>query len=225
MTIIRNFGSKNKFVKNVQQNLVLLDIFVYNIKMFYIIGLGNPGDKYEKTRHNVGRMVLNEIVGDSWEKSKNANALYSRAMIASEAVEYLVPETFMNRSGETVKYIVDKQNAKPEEFIVVHDDIDLPFGEIKIVQGRGAGGNNGIDSIIKNLKSKNFIRVRVGIAPKSFWTGEMKRPAGGGPLERFVLKPFGSAEKKQLPEVQNKVREAIEFIVSEGVESAMNNIN
>jgi len=193
--------------------------------MFYIVGLGNPGEKYTNTRHNVGRMALEHIAGSDWEKSKNANALYARGMLGSEPVEFVMPETFMNRSGETVSYITKKHDAKPEEFIVVHDDIDLPFGEIKIGQGKGAGGNNGVDSIIKHLKSKNFVRVRIGIAPTSFWTGKSKRPAGGGPLERFVLKPFNKSEQKQLEEVLGQVRDAIEIVISDGHEIAMNKYN
>tara|TARA_B100000508_G_scaffold140846_2_gene143824 strand:- start:6067 stop:6648 length:582 start_codon:yes stop_codon:yes gene_type:complete len=193
--------------------------------MYYIIGLGNPGDKYQNTRHNVGRMALDHITGGDWDKSKNANALYVRGMVGDEPVEYVAPETFMNRSGETINYIVKKHEAKPEEFIVVHDDIDLPFGEIKIAQGRGAGGNNGVDSIIKHLKSKNFARVRIGIAPTSFWTGKTKRPAGGGPLERFVLKPFSKSEQKQLEEVLEKTKQAIETIIEKGPEAAMNQFN
>lgn len=196
--------------------------------MKYIIGLGNPGEKYAKTRHNVGRMALEAIAADaqvSWGTDKHANATAGRMMFGSEAAELLLPETFMNRSGDTVKYLLEKQAAVMIDMIVVHDDIDLPFGEIKVVQGRGAGGNNGIKSIIQTTGSKDFARVRVGIAPRSFWTGEMKRPAGGGPLERFVLKPFSGSEAKRLPDVYKKVQEAIEVVVDKGVEEAMNRCN
>lgn len=193
--------------------------------MFYVIGLGNPGEKYQRTRHNVGRMVLQEKFGSDWSKNKHANALYYKGMVAENYVEYVVPETFMNRSGETVDFLVKRRGAKIEEIIVVHDDVDLPFGEVKITKSRGAGGNNGVKSIIDRLGTKDFIRIRVGIAPKSFWTGKMKRPAGGGPLERFVLKPFNTNEVKQLSEVFKKVQEAIELVVLQGVEAAMNKVN
>ena len=196
--------------------------------MKYIIGLGNPGEKYAKTRHNVGRMALEAIAADAQVilgKDKHANATTARMMLGGVACDLVLPETFMNKSGETIKYFLDKEEATIEQFIVVHDDIDLPFGEIKVVQGRGAGGNNGIKSIIQTTGSKEFARVRVGIAPRSFWTGEMKRPAGGGPLERFVLKPFSGSEAKKLPKVYKKVQEAIEIITVKGVEEAMNRCN
>lgn len=193
--------------------------------MYYIVGLGNPGDKYKQTRHNVGRMSLEWLVSQGdWEKSKHANALYSRGELSGEAIEFLLPETFMNKSGDTVRYVVTKHNATPEQFIAVHDDIDLPFGEIKVSVGKGAGGNNGVDSIIEALKSKDFVRVRIGIAPTSFWTGKVKRPAGHQ-LSSFVLKPFTSGELKKLEDVYPQVKEVLTCIVTEGVTKAMNRFN
>jgi PTH1 family peptidyl-tRNA hydrolase len=193
--------------------------------MYYIIGLGNPDDKYQKTRHNVGWMAIEayaEAAGaGGWSKDKPANALSTRTADA----ELFLPLTYMNRSGETAKYVVEKLGAQPTELVVVHDDIDLPFGEIKVAVGRGAGGNNGIQSIINSLGTKDFVRVRVGIAPKSFWTGKTKRPAGGGPLEKFVLKPFSSAETKQLPDIFSKTQQAIDIILRAGVDQAMNQVN
>jgi len=197
--------------------------------MFYIVGLGNPGEKYTDTRHNVGRILvekLQEAGGFSdWSKSKHANAFCSHGSVVGDAVELILPETYMNKSGETIRYIVDKHQAKPEDFIVMHDEIDLPFGEIKISVGRGDGGNNGLKSIINHLGSKNFVRVRVGIAPTSFWTGKVKRPAGGGPLERFVLKPFSSKEQNQLPDIFNRVQGILETVIQDGVDKAMNKFN
>ncbi|MCA9363237.1 aminoacyl-tRNA hydrolase, partial [Candidatus Kaiserbacteria bacterium] len=128
--------------------------------MFYIVGLGNPGDKYINTRHNVGRMVLEEMSDNSLIKDKPSNASIASMSLGGEVIQLFAPETFMNNSGETVKYIVSKLGAVTEDVIVVHDDIDLPFGEVKVAKGRGAGGNNGVESIIKQLKSKNFVRVR-----------------------------------------------------------------
>ena len=197
--------------------------------MFYIVGLGNPGEKYEKTRHNVGRMALESLAQDlgcaGWSKSKHAQALYVWTEMVGQPTEFVLPETFMNKSGDTVQYIVKKHEAVAEDFIVVHDDIDLPIGEIKISKNRGAGGNNGVASIVKALGTKDFVRVRVGIAPTSFWTGKMKRPVGGGPLERFVLKPFTPSEQKKLPEVFAEVKKALEVILADGVEVAMNKCN
>ncbi|MCD5381241.1 MAG: aminoacyl-tRNA hydrolase [Candidatus Pacebacteria bacterium] len=195
--------------------------------MYYIVGLGNPGEKYESTRHNVGWAALDYLIDKTGLPSLiDSSALSGRTtsgMLAGEEVSVLYPGTFMNNSGSAVTKLVPKNEV--QKLIVVHDDIDLPLGEVKIGQGRGAGGNNGVKSIIDKLGSKEFVRVRVGIAPKSFWTGEMKRPAGGGPLERFVLKSFSGSEKKQLADIYERITIAIETVVSAGVESAMNKLN
>lgn len=195
--------------------------------MFYIIALGNPGEKYAKTRHNVAWQAMDYLI-DSLNlpglvESKSHSGRITEGVIENEEVIVLYPDTFMNNSGSAVVKLVSKDDS--EKMIVVHDDIDLPFGEIRVGRGRGAGGNNGVRSVIEKLGTKDFIRVRIGIAPKSVWTGEVKRPAGGGPLERFVLKPFGLTESRHLIELFKQVQKTIEIIVSEGVESAMNKIN
>jgi PTH1 family peptidyl-tRNA hydrolase len=129
----------------------------------------------------------------------------------------------MNNSGSAVAKLVPRDSI--DKLIVVHDDIDLPFGEIKLAKGRGAGGNNGVQSIISKLNSKDFIRLRVGIAPKGLLTGKVKRPAGGGPLERFVLKPFSLLEKRDLNHVLECSSQAIKLILTKGLDSAMNEVN
>ena len=201
--------------------------FMYNTDMFYIVALGNPGEKYANTRHNVGWMAmdhcLEKLCLPNLVESSQFSGHTCHGMIVGEEVIVLCPTTFMNNSGSAVEKLVPKDEV--EKLVVVHDDIDLPFGEVKIGKGRGAGGNKGVQSIMDKLGSKDFVRVRIGIAPKSFWTGKVKRPEGGGPLERFVLKPFSSTEKKQLPEVFDKARVALEVIVGEGVEAAMNKCN
>jgi PTH1 family peptidyl-tRNA hydrolase len=195
--------------------------------MFYIVALGNPGEKYTHTRHNVGWQALDHCIGEFGLPALiEEGALSGRTTegnIGGEAVKVLYPDTYMNNSGSAVKKLVPK--GEIERLILVHDDIDLPFGEVKIGKGRGAGGNQGVLSVIKKLDNKDFIRIRIGIAPKSFWTGKMKRPQGGGPLERFVLKPFTRSEEKQLPELFGRVKEAIEVILSEGAMQAMNKFN
>jgi len=197
--------------------------------MHYIVGLGNPGDQYTDTRHNVGRSYLELYAAragySSWNKSKPAKALYEHGSIAGESVEFVLPETFMNKSGDTVNYYIDKHGAKPEEFIVLHDDVDLAIGEIKISKGRGDGGNNGIKSIIARTGSKDFIRVRIGIAPRHWWTGEVKRPKAGRQLEAFVLQKFNKKERSTLEVVYKNIDNAIETILKNGPEAAMNQCN
>jgi PTH1 family peptidyl-tRNA hydrolase len=195
--------------------------------MFYVVGLGNPGDKYKNTRHNIGWLALDHVREQAGmptlvhEKQKSAEV--TEGMVAEKPVTVIYPDTFMNNSGSAVIKFVKKSEA--DTLIVLHDDIDLPFGEIKVSKGRGDGGNNGIKSIIQKLGSKDFVRIRIGIAPTSFWTGETKRPRGGGPLERFVLKAFSKKEEKQLEEVSERAFGALQEILSSGVESAMNKYN
>jgi len=196
--------------------------------MYYIVGLGNTGEQYTDTRHNVGRMYLEQYAGQAgyeWRPSKPANALYAHATVADESVELMLPETFMNKSGESLSYYLKKHDAQPEDFIVLHDDVDLAIGEIKVSKGRGDGGNNGVKSIIQHLGSKDFVRVRIGIAPRHWWTGEVQRPRAGGPLEKFVLQRFTRKEQSQVQESFGQVDIALCEIVQNGPEAAMNRCN
>lgn len=195
--------------------------------MFYVVGLGNPGEKYQDTRHNVGWNVLDFVI----EKAclpiavleKQNSSRVTEGNIGGQSVVAIYPETFMNNSGSAVVKFVKKESA--EKLIVIHDDIDLPLGEIKLGKGRGDGGNNGVKSIIEKLGTKDFIRIRIGIAPRSFWTGEMKRPRGGGPLEKFVLKPFTKKEEEQLADVKDRAYGALQTVLSKDLETAMNIFN
>lgn len=195
--------------------------------MYYVAALGNPGSKYENTRHNVGWTVVSQWLQTagfpSVVESRQYSGRVSTGMVGESEVTVLLPDTFMNNSGVAVAKLVPKTEAS--QLIVVYDDIDLPLGEVKVSVGRGAGGHNGVASIIQKMGTKDFVRVRVGIAPKSLISGEVKRPAGGGPLERFVLKPFGLLERSHLPEVYEKAGVAINTIIAAGVEAAMNKIN
>lgn len=192
--------------------------------MYYVVGLGNPGEKYERTRHNVGWIIL-DVVREQFsfsslhESGANSGRVAEGSIGGVEATA-LYPGTFMNNSGSAVKKLVPK--GEESKLIVIHDDIDLPFGEIKIGQGKGAGGNNGVQSIIEALGTKDFVRLRIGIAPTSFWTKEVKRPKGGGPLERFVLKSFSKKEEQQLVEISKQATAALETIMTKGVTEAMN---
>src|SRR3989344_3282239 len=144
--------------------------------MLLIVGLGNPGKKYEKTRHNVGSRVVGEL------KSLNLKDII-----------LVQPTTFMNESGRAVKKITKNYKLKTENLIVVHDDIDLPLGEFKIQKNRGSAGHKGVQSIIDSLGTKDFTRIRIGIKPEQYY-----RPFRS--TEKFVLEKFTKDEEEILKE-------------------------
>ena len=157
--------------------------------MKLIVGLGNPGKKYEKTRHNVGFMILDELAEDAhWGKSKSVKAEYIKISLEGHNVELFKPQTFMNESGKAVAMAASKNGVKPENILIIHDDIDIPLGEIKIQTDRGAAGHNGIKSIIQHLGTQDFTRIRVGVKPSRQVSDTSK----------FVLGRFGIFEKRKL---------------------------
>ncbi len=166
--------------------------------MKLLIGLGNPGKKYEDTRHNIGFQIINKLKQEykfpEFTFSKKHNADISEGILNNERLLLAKPQTFMNNSGKAVKSLI--KNAKDERLIVIHDDIDLPVGSFKISENRGSAGHKGVDSIIKFLGTKNFARIRIGIQPK---TGKPKR------AEDFVLKKPAKEEKESLEKVIEKV--------------------
>lgn len=194
--------------------------------MYYIVGLGNPGEQYIKTRHNVGWHVLSYVLEknnfpDMVPSSKYVGSI-SEGMLGGKEVTVLFPSTFMNKSGSAVKKLVTAKESI-QKCIVVYDDVDLPLGDIKISVGRGSGGHNGVQSIIDALGTKEFVRIRIGIASKGFF-GQVKRPKGPA-LSTHVLGEFKKKEEKILEEVSQKVNTALSLIVSQGVEKAMTECN
>jgi len=190
--------------------------------MLLIIGLGNPGWKFQKTRHNLGFRVVDELVRKNnfpiFKLSKKFLAEISEGKIADQKVILAKPQTFMNLSGKSVKKLTNNLQLTTYNLWVIHDDLDLPLGKIRISVGRGAAGHKGVESIIKELKTKNFVRFRVGVKPK---TSNLKPET----LDRFVLQKFTNEEEKIVKEVIKKTAEAIEFSLKEGLEKAMNRFN
>lgn len=185
--------------------------------MYLIIGLGNPEEEYSKTRHNMGFNVINKIAeqyGIKINKSK-FQGLYESAIIEGQKVMLIKPQTYMNLSGESVKQFVDFYKIPKEEILVIYDDMDIEPGKIKIRKKGGAGGHNGMKSIIKMLGTEEFARIRTGIG----------RPIHSGDDINYVI---GAIPEEEIPELQKgveKAKEAVIEILKNGIDSAMNKLN
>jgi PTH1 family peptidyl-tRNA hydrolase len=196
--------------------------------MKIIVGLGNPGKKFEKTRHNLGFMVLDKFARKNkfpkFKTKKEFLATVSEKKIGKEKIILAKPQTFMNNSGLAVKRILEKLRTSNIEHLtsnlwVIHDDLDISFGKIKISFGRGSAGHKGVQSIIDELKTKNFFRFRIGIKPKQNYITLYSS------IENFVLGKFNKDERKILKEIIEKACQAIEMAIKESVERAMSEFN
>lgn len=194
---------------------------------YVIVGLGNPGKGYENTRHNTGRIALEYFARahdfSPWQNDRKTQALKSEWVIKKEKVVLLEPETFMNKSGVSVKPLITNEK-KAESLIVVHDDLDLPLGTFKIVFGRGSGGHRGIESIIRAIKTKDFIRIRIGIAPTTP-SGKIKKPKGEKEIVDFIIGTFKPKELETIKKTSKIVSQAIETLIIDGKAIAMNRFN
>ncbi len=184
-----------------------------------IVGLGNPGPKYKKTRHNIGFIVI-EHLAETYQLKFHLGKKSFKSETASGTIDHskvllVKPLTYMNKSGEAVAAILNFYKNKPEDILVIHDDLDLPLGRIRIVKGGGAGGHNGIRSIITHLGTQNFPRLRIGIG----------RPHNETPVENYVLSPFSKEEWSLLEKIIETSTEAIVTILKKGIDMAMNQFN
>lgn len=185
--------------------------------MKLIVGLGNPGPEYAATRHNIGFMVtatLAERNGIAL-KRKGHQGIYGVGRVAGTEATILLPQTYMNRSGTSVVSACQSLGVKPGDLIVVHDEIDLDFGALRIKIGGGHGGHNGLRSIAGALGETEYNRLRLGIG----------RPPTGGDVSRYVLSCFNAAERAQLQEYTEKAADALELLVQKGPQEAMNLYN
>lgn len=185
--------------------------------MYLIIGLGNPEEEYSRTRHNMGFNAINKIAeqyGVKVNKSK-FQGLYESEIIEGKKVILIKPQTYMNLSGECIKQFVDFYKIKKEEILVIYDDMDIEPGKIKIRKKGGAGGHNGMKSIIKMLGTEEFARIRVGIG----------RPEHNGDEINYVIGAIPEEEIPKLEEGVEKAKEAIIEILKNGIDSAMNKLN
>jgi len=185
--------------------------------MKIIVGLGNPGRTYERTRHNAGFMAVDELAGILQVEStqEKHHALLGKARIDSEELVLVKPQTYMNDSGRSVAAVLRDAYRTVSDLIVLHDDLDLPLGFVRVKIGGGHGGHNGLRSIIEYLGSPDFIRVRIGI----------NRPALNMDSADYVLSPFLAEERPAASEAIAKAADAVRRIVVEGPTRAMDVVN
>jgi len=187
------------------------------IETFFLAGLGNPGKEYEQNRHNIGFMVLNRFAakyGENFSKYEK-QALIAKFPVEKKRLILVKPQTFMNRSGQAIVPLVRYYKIPLENMLIAYDDIDLPFGLIRIRPSGGAGGHNGLASIINQLGTNIFPRMRVGIG----------RPPGKQNAASYVLKNFSASEIDILEIILEKSYEAITVFLQDGIEAAMNRFN
>lgn len=195
--------------------------------MLYVIGLGNKGDEYEGTRHNAGRSALVSLAKknkfNDWKYDKVLDAQKTKGEINGESFTFILPETYMNNSGKSVKAL--KLSKKQlEKCVVLYDDLDMPLGKLKISFNRGPGGHNGVKSIINHLKTEEFPRLRVGVSPHTP-TGKIKKPSGEKEVLSFLMKTFTPKENEELKKVTKDISEALCLISEKGYSIAMNEVN
>lgn len=192
-----------------------------------VVGLGNPGEEYDATRHNAGRMAVASFAQthhlSEWKADAKAKATIARGMCDRSLVLAALPDTFMNKSGSAVaKYVKSVKAA--ERLIVAYDDLDLPLGTIKLSFDRGSGGHKGVESIMRSLKTKKFTRVRIGVSPSTA-SGTLKKPQGEAAVVKFILAKFKTHEREELARVYKRTTAAIEAIINLGTTAAMNEYN
>ncbi len=184
-----------------------------------VVGLGNPGRKYQDTRHNVGFWVIDRAAsetGTSFNEEKTPpRYLLAQTHLWGAKIFFLKPLEYMNRSGGPVQRVASYYNIQPENILVVHDDLDVPFGRLKFVRSGGHGGHNGIRSIIDAIGTKNFPRLKIGIG----------RPPDGMPADRFVLGKFSRDESQVISKVVDLAVQGVEEFIKNGIDSAMNKFN
>jgi len=208
-------------------NYNIICFLCYNKNMMLIVGLGNPGGEYENSRHNTGRIILNHIAKandfSEWKDDMKLKSYRSKGEINGEKFDFITPNTFMNNSGNAVVQIIDDKK-KLKNLVVVYDDIDLPLGSLRVSFNRSSGGHNGLESIIRKVKSQEFVRVRVGISPTTP-SGKIRKPKGEEAILKFLLGKFKDDELKEVKKISKKVSEIIEIVSAEGKDKTMSIYN
>lgn len=183
-----------------------------------VVGLGNPGPNYAKTRHNVGFMVADILagrLGDGFKVHKKSGAEVATGRLAGRSVVLAKPRVYMNESGRQVGPLAKFYSVSPADIVVIHDELDIDFGRIRLKRGGGEGGHNGLRSVASALGTKDFQRVRIGIG----------RPPGRQDPATYVLQPFSTGERDEVPTICEQAADATELLIAEGLEPAQNTVH
>jgi PTH1 family peptidyl-tRNA hydrolase len=195
--------------------------------MKIIVGLGNPDDKYKNTRHNIGRDFVESFRKknkfEDWNFHKKSNSLISEGDFDGEKITLVLPQTYMNDSGKAVMHFV-KTKKQAGETLILHDDLDLGVGKLKISFNKNSGGQKGVESIINLIKTKEFPRLRIGIAPVTP-SGKVKKVSGEEAVVKHVLTKFKPSELETLKTVEKNLQKGIELFLEKGWLLASNKIN
>lgn len=198
--------------KNKTENLESIQ----KIQNWYVVWLGNAGKKYTTTRHNAAWIIAhNEFSKSEWKEHKYSPTFVYEQLKQHGTITHMCPLTLMNHSGQVLNWFAQKQDLTHKNIIVIHDDYHLPMGTIKISHNRGDAGHNGVASVTRHIKTKNYTRIRIGIGEHPEYI----------PLEKYVLMPFSSYEVSVLEKQSARVFQMIQHIIVNGVESAMNQWN
>lgn len=190
---------------------------------YVIIGLGNPGTEYAKTRHNAGRLAVERFAKEEgfpdFTPRKPARALVSEGTVEGQKVTLVLPEVFMNDSGKVAPSFV-KSKAAAKKLLIIRDELDMPLGAMKMTVGRGSGGHKGAESVMRALKSKDFAQIKIGISGKTA-KGAVKKPAHGEKVIKHVIGKWKPEEEAALKKMLKKSSEAVRAFVTDGAERAM----
>tara|TARA_B000000609_G_C24182534_1_gene360461 strand:+ start:8260 stop:8835 length:576 start_codon:yes stop_codon:yes gene_type:complete len=187
------------------------------VKNYLLVGLGNPGIKYERNRHNIGFCLIDYFTSqiNSEDYIDKFNSKYTMVRLNDNKIHIIKPQTYMNRSGVSVRNCKDFFKIAPNNIIVVYDDMDLALGSLKIKSSGGSAGHNGIKSLIDEIGSNNFVRIRIGIG----------KPLNKENVNNYVLSNFKKDEFEALSRIKNRIEEIIKDIIFEGIIFAMNKFN
>ncbi|WKG02344.1 aminoacyl-tRNA hydrolase [Mycolicibacterium sp. HK-90] len=183
-----------------------------------VVGLGNPGPAYAKTRHNIGFMVADVLaarIGSAFKVHKKSGAEVATGQLAGAPVVLAKPRCYMNESGRQVGPLAKFYSVPPGRIVVIHDELDIDFGRIRLKVGGGEGGHNGLRSVASALGSKDFQRVRIGVG----------RPPGRKDPAAFVLEAFTAAERAEVPTICEQAADATELLIAQGLEPAQNTVH